>query len=242
MSKNEVAKPKSQVLDNFGSFDDSVEGAEGDRQSGGLLTGTRLKFTNEARWEDLNGDDRTDQVLLATNVRRTEVKWGIESGTPPVEVRELQPGDKFRDMEALNLATPKSEWREDFNGNPVGPWQIQHVMEFADLQTMERFSWPTATIGGGICVRELVSRIVMKRQLHERQDIWPLVKLTHRFMQTAWKGRERPYLEILDWYWPNKNEGDKIEAAPPQPKSLPSALERVPEPTLKEELKDELAF
>ncbi len=80
----------------------------------------------------------------------------------------------------------------------------------------------------------------MKRQFYKRVDIWPLVKLSHRFMKTRFKGRERPYLEILDWYWPNKD--DKIEAAPSQPLSLPPALQQVPEPSLAEEMKDSLPF
>jgi hypothetical protein len=241
MSKD-VEKTKPQALDNFADFDTSVEGDD-DRSVGGLLIGTRLKFTNDVkRVTHPNGDDCTGRVLLASNVRRTEVKWGPTPGAPPVDHRELKPGDKFRDMETLNETCPKSEWREDFNGKPKGPWEIQHVLEFADLETMERFSWPTSTVGGSIAITELVDRILMKRQFYKRIDIWPLVKLAHRFMPTRFKGRERPYLEILDWYWPNKDTDDKIEAAPTQPKSLPPALQQVPEPTLAQEMDDSLPY
>jgi hypothetical protein len=235
---NEVTKPKPQALDNFGDFDDSVEGDQG-RVAGRLLVGTRLKFTNEATWETVNGDDYTDRVLLATNIRRLEIKWG-ETG--PIDHRELQPGQKFRDLEALNALCPRSEWREDFNGKPKGPWEYQYVLELVDLETMERFSWPTATIGGGICIRELVDRINMKRRLEKRADMWPRVRLSHCFMKTKYKGRERPDCKIVDWYPPeDADKHDRIEAAPTQPK-LPPAREQAPEPSLKEEMNDEVKF
>jgi hypothetical protein len=233
---NEVVKPEARALDNFGDFDDSIEGDDDGRTAGGLLVGTRLKYTNEATWENSNGDNYTGRVLLATNIRRTEVKWGADA---PLEVRELGAGEKFRDLDALNDTIPKSEWRESF-GKLAGPWVRQHVLEFADLESMERFSWPTSTVGGNICTHELVDCINMKRQFYKRVDIWPLVKLSHCFMQTKFGGRERPYFEIKDWYWPNKD--DKIEAAQSPPKSLPPALQQVPEPTLKEELRDELPY
>jgi hypothetical protein len=72
-------------------------------------------------------------------------------------------------------------------------------------------------------------------------------------MRTDWNGRQRPHLEIIDWY-PSEKDRAKIEAAPTQPKTLPPALENAPEkapeqapeqapkPTLAEEMKDELPF
>jgi hypothetical protein len=234
---NEVT-PNPQALDNFGDFDDSVEGDN--NRAGGLLVGTRLKFTNEATWET-DGDDYTDHILLASNIRRMEIKWG-ENGPIREETRELKPGQKFRDLEALNALCPKSEWREDFNGQLVGPWQRQFVLELANLETMERFSWPTSTVGGSICCRELADRINMKRRLEKRVDLWPLVKLSHCFMKTRFKGRERPDCKIMSWYPPEEeSKNDKIEAAPTQPKLLP-ALEPASEPSLQEELKDKIVF
>ncbi len=153
---NEVTKPEARALDNFADFDVSTEGDDDGRSSGGLLVGTRLRFTNEWKWLTTNEEDCSGRILLASNVKRVEIKWSRESGGPPVDSRELKPGEKFRDMEALNETCPRTEWRTDFNGQPKGPWEIQHVLEFADLATMERFSWPTSTIGGSIAVSELI--------------------------------------------------------------------------------------
>jgi hypothetical protein len=244
------------MLDNFADFDTSVEGDD-DRPTSGRLVGTRLKFTNQATWvTHPDGTNCSNRILTVSNVRRTEVKWGVVKNRPPIDSRELKAGEKFRDMEVLNAQCPKEEWRMSF-GKLKGPWEIQYVLEFVDLTTMDRFSWPTSTIGGSIAVEELVDRVVMKRQFYKRDDIWALVRLTHRFMRTDWEGRERPYLEIVDWYWPKKGEENKLEAAPTEQKALPStpetvssaapetvppALEKVPEPTLKEEMKDELPY
>src|SRR3954470_8180589 len=104
---NEVTKSKAVALDNFGSFDESVEGDNDNKQYGSLLAGTRLKFTETARWVTITGEDVTDRVLLATDIRRTEVRWGTVEGKPPLEIRELQPGDKFRDLDAVNAQCPQ---------------------------------------------------------------------------------------------------------------------------------------
>jgi hypothetical protein len=253
---SELEKLKTTtMLDNFADFDTSVEGDD-DRPTAGRLVGTRLKFTNQATWvTHPDSTNCSDRILVASNVRRTEVKWGVVEKKPPIDTRELKPGEKFHDMEVLNAQCPKEEWRMSYS-KLEGPWEIQHVLEFVDLATMERFSWPTSTIGGSIAVEELVDRINMKRQFYKRVDIWPLVKLTHRFMKTGWEGRERPYLEIRDWYWPRKGEENTLETAlaeqkalpsPPEkmtpaPEKVPPTLEKVPEPTLAEEMKDELPY
>jgi hypothetical protein len=234
---NEVSKPEPRALDNFADFDDSIEGDDDGRMVG-TLVGTRLKFTNEARWEDPEGNDYTDRVLLASNIRRTEVKWGADA---PLEVRELAAGEKYRDLESLNETVPKSEWRKGFDGQLRGPWQRQHVLEFCDLETMERFSWPTSTIGGSIAIHELVDRIMLKRKFYRRLDIYPLVKLAQRHMKTKYGGRERPHLEVKDWKCPENvgGGGSKIEGA--QQQAL-SQMQSVPEPSLAEEMKDSLPF
>jgi hypothetical protein len=221
---NEISKPKPVALDNFGTFDDSVEGDDNSRV-GGMLTGTRLKY-DEEKWAIVSGDDFTDRVLLAGNIRRMEVKW--IDGRPAPESRELQPGEKFRDLEAVNELCPQSEWRDAF-GKMKGPWERQYVIEFVDLETMDQFSWPTSTVGGGIAANELVDRVNKKRRYENRNDLWPYVRLSHCFMKTQWKGRERPDLKITGWYSPPKSEVT-LEAAPVAPQ-LPPASEPVqPQP------------
>src|SRR5262245_46199533 len=122
-------------LDNFGRFNDDIEGA-GDDGASMLAGAIRLKFTNEARWETApDGDDCTDKELTAVNVRRAEVRWGQDNG-PPKDSREVAPGEEFRDLDALNETIPKSEWREGFDGNLKGPWERQYILDLIDLGSM----------------------------------------------------------------------------------------------------------
>jgi hypothetical protein len=238
---NGIVKPPPQTLDNFGAFDDSVEGDDSSRPVGGMLVGTRLKFTNSATWVSVTGDDYTDHVLLAANVRRMEIKWINDRPAP--ESRELQAGEKFDDLDALNELCPRSEWRDSF-GKMKGPWERQYILEFANLESMARFSWPTSTIGGGIAVRELIRSINLKRQFENRNDLWPFVKLSHCNMRTSYdpKGRERPDCKITSWYSPPKNEA-ALAAEPTQPQLSSSAFEPVTAPqSLAEEMKDEIPF
>ena len=57
----------------------------------------------------MSGDNFTDRVLLAGDIRRMEVKW--IDGRPAPESRELKQGEKFRDLDAVNELCPQSEWR-----------------------------------------------------------------------------------------------------------------------------------
>jgi hypothetical protein len=70
----------------------------------------------------------------------------------------VPPQQKWPDLDKLNDACPKTEWRKDFNDNLVGPWQRSRVVYFVDLNTMEKFTWPTSTVGGDICHADAVRR------------------------------------------------------------------------------------
>lgn len=250
---SEIVKKQPQALDNFDSFDDSVQGAD-DGHGAGIHTGVRLKYTNEARWETTpDGTDYTDRELTAINVRRTEIRWG--DGRP--EVRELAPGEQYRDLEALNATIPKSEWREGPDGRPRGPWQRQHILEFVDLNGMQRFWWPTSTVGGSRCITDLRDRIMLMRRFRG-ENVYPTVRLTHTFMPTRFGGRERPHLEVKAWIKIGGGEAEALpspqaplppsqeQAAPPTAKAKPGEAkiktQTVSEPSLEEELGDKLPY
>ncbi len=253
-------------LDNFGTFDDSVQGADDDGHGAGILSGIRLKFTNEARWETPDGDDFTDRELVAINHKRVEVYWDAKAprNAPPKETRELAPGERYRDLEALNDTIPKSEWREGFDGKLQGPWQRQAILEFVNLEDMQCYSFPTSTMGGFRCIRELDDRIKRMRWF-KGANVYPTVRLTHTFMPTRFGGRERPHLEIKANAWIKIGGGEAEalpspqaplpppqqaqiapEASPPQAQAVSEAetikVESVSEPTLQEELNDKVPF
>jgi hypothetical protein len=245
---NEVAKHKERPVDNFDSFDDSVQTVDGSNNNrAGRLVGTQLKFTNEVTWETAEDADVSGKNFLAVNIRRTEVKWG--DGVP-VEVIELGPNDKFRDLDLVNQAVPQSEWREGPDGRMQGPWQRQLVVELLDVKTMATFSWPTATVGGAVAVRELVERVQRMRRFRG-EHVYPYVKLDHKHMRTRFGGRERPHLEILAWYRIAERGVEAVDTTPrlaldkaPAQQPLPSTapLQPVSEPSREEELDDKIPW
>jgi hypothetical protein len=236
-----ATQPQPRPLDNFASYDDSVQTVDGDRDRSSLLPGTRLKFTNEATWESPEGVDFSGKHLLAVNVRRTEVKWG--DGVP-AEVIELGPGERYRDLDAVNETIDKSEWREGPSGQLQGPWQRQHVLELIDVKTMETLSWPTATVGGSIAIRELVEKIQRMRRFRG-EHVYPLVKLDHKPMRTRYGGRERPHLEVLAWFRVGDHGVQSIDASARLALTRVATeppLQSVQEPTLREELQDHVPY
>jgi hypothetical protein len=259
-----VSSVAQAPLDNFGTFNDSVQGTDDDGHSGGILAGIRLKFTNESRWETPDGDDFTDKELTAINHRRVEVYWDAHAprNAPPKETRELAPGERYRDLEALNETIPKSEWREGFDGKLQGPWQRQAILEFVNLEDMQCYSFPTSTMGGFRCIRELDDRIKRMRWF-KGQNVYPTVRLTHTHMPTRFGGRERPHLEIKEWHKIGGREAEALpppqaplpppqqeqvagQASPPQAQAVSQAetvkIQPVSEPALQEELNDKVPF
>jgi hypothetical protein len=116
----------------------------------------------------------------------------------PEETIILEPGQKFPDVEKMNEAAPKAEWVEGPDGKKRGPWQAQHVVYLLNLETMDRYSYPTGTVGGGIAVRELVDKTKWMRRLRG-ENVHPVVTLSDCFMNTRFGGRQRPSFTIKKW-------------------------------------------
>src|SRR5262245_49871347 len=98
---------------------------------------------------------------------------------------------------------------------------------------MQRYSFPTSTIGGFRCIRELDDRITLMRRFRG-ENVYPIVQLTRTHMPTKYGGRERPHLEIKgDW---RRIGGGEAEALPsPQAPSLPPEQEQAASPPQQEQ-------
>jgi hypothetical protein len=139
----------------------------------------------------------------------------------------------------MNADAPRAEWVEGPDGKERGPWQKQHIVYLLNLETMDRYSFPTGTIGGGIAVRELVDRTKWMRRLRG-DGAYPVVRLSKVHMNTRFGGRDRPFFQIVKWI---KLGGDAALAAPVQQGAIeaPSAkVQGITEPTSAEILDDEL--
>jgi hypothetical protein len=191
---NQLTNQSSNPADGFEGYEGASEGGA-PQQSGGVIQGDILKFTNESEWVTRDGEALPgDRELIVADVGRVAQKWIDQK---PVETRVLGPGEKFPDIEKLNADSPRSEWTEDKNGKPRGPWQRRHLVYLFDPEFLDRFTFTTGTVGGAIAVREIVEKTRMARRIHG--NVHPIVKLTDVFMNTKYGGRQRPHFEIVRW-------------------------------------------
>jgi hypothetical protein len=240
-----VKKDPAGVVDNFAGWDDGVEGDDRPENSG-LIQGTLIKFTAEGLWVDREGNEIPAELeLVAADVIRLVQKWQDQK---PVETIILEPHQKFPDVEAMNEAVPRDEWEEGPAGLR-GPWQAQHLLRLVNLETMDKYSYPSGTIGGRIAIRDLRDRIMWMRRL-KGGDVYAVVTLGRSWMKTKYGGRWRPAFNIKRWV---RLGGGEAEALPPSPVTPPtpiaapvqqvapqSGLPEVSEPSLKEEMNDEI--
>jgi hypothetical protein len=245
--------------DGFDGFESGYETGDDDEGvhalRGSLLAGTtRISFTNEAQWIEAVAKKilPIGFELLLVNVERVVVCW---EGQKP-EQRVLGPGEKFPNVKKLNEGVPKSKWRTDLNGNLVGPYQAQHVLFLLDEKTLDRYSWPTSTIGGSICVQDIVSKVNWKRRYHGGQHVLPRVLLADTFMKTRYSGarggRQRPHLIVKEWIILGGG-GSPLPAAQPAPQlsgptsaaaaaPAPNTAKKVEERPLTQEMNDSIPF
>jgi hypothetical protein len=152
----------------------------------------------------------------------------------------LQPGEKFPDINKLNAGVPQSEWEEGPDGRPRGPWQSQHITYLLDPATMGKYTFATGTIGGAICVRDLVDRTQWMRRFRGT-NVYPVVKLTSVHMNTRFGGRQRPRFNIAKWI--TLDDAGNALPAPDLPKlSDHQGAKEVKPPSPAEDLADEIPF
>jgi hypothetical protein len=205
MSNDMTKKPEEEIrnLDGFDGFTDEAEGNDQDQVGGRVIQGTRINFTNEAVWLDAAKKELpADLELIVIDIGRVVQKWGTD-GLPSEAPIILAPHQKYPDIKAMNEACPKSEWRERF-GKMEGPYQSQHVVYLLDPKTMQKFSWPTSTTGGHICVTGLVEKTNLMRKFRGER-VYAVVKLSKTLMSKRYN-RQRPDLIVQRWVTLEKND------------------------------------
>jgi hypothetical protein len=191
---SEVAKQTATEVDGFEGYEDAAEGTQ--ERGGQVIQGQRLKFTNEATWETDDGEEIDEnREFIAVDVARIVQRWHDQK---PAETIILAPHQKFPDVAKLNADVPREEWVEGPDGNQRGPWQAQHIVYLLDQTTMDRFSFPTGTIGGAIAVRDLTDKVKWMRRFRG-QSVLAVVRLRDVFMHTRFGGRQRPRFEVRRW-------------------------------------------
>jgi hypothetical protein len=212
---------------------DGLSGFEGDDEASGR--GPPIKFTNEAEWLYNEEELPANLELLVVKAERVVVYW--DGDKPDLDkTRTLGPKEPWPDITALNAEVPREDWREGPDGNMHGPYQRQYVVHFLNLKTMDKYWWPTSTVGGGICVRDIVERTKWMRAYHRRMDIYPVVQLADVFMPTRFGGRQRPHLKVIRWITFGGGGGGG-EALP-----APDTLKQIDPPSAKEATGDSIPF
>jgi hypothetical protein len=196
---------------------------EGDEQeSSRVIQGTLVKFTNEATWETGDGEELPpEREYIATRVIRVVQKW--KDGVP-VATTILAPGEKWPDVKKLNETVPKKEWEEG-PGGPRGPYQAQYILHMVDPSpTMDKYTWPTGTVGGGIAMRDLIDKVKFIRSYRD-EHVYAVITLDHVYMNTRFGGRQRPHLAVQRWV--KFGAGNKALPTPDAPPQItpPTAAE-----------------
>jgi hypothetical protein len=236
-----------------GEIDDGFDGFAGqESQSSRIIQGDVLKFGNDGVWSNRSADEpfAPERELVMVEIARVSQKW---LNSTPVETRFIPPGAPMPDIDDLNAACPRAEWTKDLNGNPRGPWQNQTVAYLLDLENMERFTFPTGTIGGNIAIGEIVDKVKMMRR-YRGGNVYPAVRLKSKPMKTKFGQRPRPHFELQRWVTLGGGGGDgqalpasTPNAAPALPDggartARPTGGGGVEEPSLAEEMNDDLPF
>jgi hypothetical protein len=220
---DEVTKlPTTTVhLDGFEGYSDEVEGDdEQERSSNRVIVGELVKFTNDATWITGAGEKPPpDLELIVTDIGRIVQKWNDGN---PGETIVLAPGERFPDVKKMNSEVPQEIWEEGPDGKPRGPWQAQHVVYMLNPLTMDRYSYPTGTVGGRIAVHDLVDKTKWMRRFRGA-NVYPVVRLSDKFMNTRFGGRQRPHFEIVRWV--TLDGGGNALPAPDRPKLPPQGAQ-----------------
>jgi hypothetical protein len=226
--------------------------------SGKLIRGAQLKFGDKV-WATKDGTPlhENDQFLVVGT--RHDVQRFID-GLPEVISERPLP-----DVDELNAAVPKEEWPiGKFSGQPEAPWKHVFSVYLVRVSDGTLLTCINSTSGQRIAYSRLNERI-KTMSLLRGVSVLPLVKLSWTMMSSAFGPRPRPDFTIVEW---RQIGGDQAQIEPPKPaeqtgqpvkepvskpvESKPKKTRNsvkparigkpVSEPSLQEELNDEIGF
>ena len=171
-----------------------------------------------------------DQAFLILGARPILQRWEQRI---PVEENVEQP---LPDVEQLNDEIPKDQWELDDNGKPKAPWSPAWAVYLLDPKDAQIYTHINGTKGQKVAYETLRSKIEWMRALRG-ELVLPIVTLGDELFSKQFR-KYRPEFVIIDWR--------RFGGGPAKPKRLekPSGSigEKVEEPTLREELDDEILF
>ena len=115
------------------------------------------------------------------------------------------------------------------------------IVYLLDPKTMDRYTFATNSVGGGIATREIVDRTNWMRRLRG-DHVYPVVTLADKFMPTNFGGRQRPHFEIKRWVALGSDQKVLPEKTAELAKPTEKIGETVTEPSLAEQMNDEVKY
>jgi hypothetical protein len=229
------------------SYENESDGFNQPDEANRIIVGLMEKF-NDGEWTTggLPADKKRRIVAVATNTIIQRWKDG--------ETIETITEKPLPDVKLLNETVPREEWEIGING-PREPYQITHVVYLLNLDDAERTTFINSTVGAAIAVSRLKDKVVWMRRMRG-ENVFAQLDLTWAPMPTRFGMRKRPEFRIIGWIVLGPGGG----ALPPsseQPKQLPPAApkqdvgprqtaplapKKVEEPSLAEELDDDIPF
>jgi hypothetical protein len=150
----------------------------------------------------------------------------------------------FPSADELNDEVPREQWQKGPSGELQGPWQKAWFVYLLDVQSGERATFVTTSIGGSICVTELRENIAWMRKLRGHA-VAPIVLLKLKPFPTKYGMKQQPWLRPVRWVGLGTDAGiaEQLEHKP-ELKALPDAagpqLKDVKPISTKEAINDEL--
>jgi hypothetical protein len=161
------------------------------------ITGTVIKY-DAAKAEHWNRSDGATIAnrYIAVSIRAMVQKWVNDK---PIETIIITPDEPAPDVEVLNQAADKSEWRTGPDGNLVGPWKAQIAIGLLEPKSKELVTFVSGSTGGRIAARELEKQTALERRFGNPRAL-PIVALSERTMKTKFGSRLRPHLNVVGWF------------------------------------------
>jgi hypothetical protein len=212
--------------------EDSDDGYTQVETSDRMIVGDLIKYTSDNGWTQSGLPVESSKKLAAVAVNKVLQRWQEAHVVETIAQKPLP------DPDEMNAAIPQSEWEEGPDGKPRPPWQLAHIVYLLEIETCEKLTFVSATIGAKIAVSALQDRVAWMRKLRGA-DVVPQVELSFKPMSTRFGMRKRPDFKIVGWLDLKAGAG----APPPALRQLPpTELNEVTPPTTAEEMNDELPF
>jgi hypothetical protein len=110
------------------------------------VVGNLIKYTSDNGWTESGLPVESNKKLAAVAVNKVLQRWQEERVIETIAQKPLP------DTDEMNAAIPQIEWDKGPDGKPRPPWQLAHVVYLLDIETCEKLTFVSASIGAKIAV------------------------------------------------------------------------------------------